>query len=135
MALGTCCICREILAKYKCPKCAVEYCLLACFKDTRHSHENIILPNSAPPPPPVSPPTKFDRIAADPVIQTLLSYKSLQVHLAVLARMLSDSAITNEPVAENRREIVNMRLCELRMGGTEENELVEEFVQRVLELV
>lgn len=77
----------------------------------------------------------FAQIANDPVIKSLLKYKSLQVHLGVLIKLAADSQFTNEPLAENRREIANMRLCELRMGGSEENELVEEFVERVLSLM
>lgn len=53
----------------------------------------------------------------------------------MVVKLLSDSLITKEPLAENRREIANMRLCELRMGGSEENELVEEFISRVLHLM
>lgn len=76
----------------------------------------------------------FARVAADSQIKTLLSIKSLQIHLAVLLKLLEDSLLTNEAMAENRREIANMRLCELRMGGSEENLLIEEFVHRVLEV-
>lgn len=76
----------------------------------------------------------FAKMAQDPQIKSLLSCKSLQVHLAVLIKLLEDSLLTNEPMAENRREIANMRLCELRKGGKEENSLIEEFVERILQL-
>lgn len=143
MALGICGICSENQAKYKCPKCIVEYCSLACFKSEKHSHDAV--PESAKPPSPkpadttaVSinesqmPQSIFEKIAEDPIIRSLLQYKSLQIHLSILLKLLLDSLLTREPIYENRKEIVNMRLCDLRIGGPEENELVEEFVQRVL---
>lgn len=142
MALGTCSICHKAQAKYKCPKCSIEYCSLPCFKDPAHDHEGIATtkdhgPSSLAPAPVPLPltPTLYESVAADPVIKSLLGYKSLQVHLAVVLRLLSDSRITSEPLAENRREIANLRLCELRTNGAHENVLVEEFVQRVLFLM
>ena len=86
-------------------------------------------------PKPIQPkesPPIFEKIANDPIIRSLLKYKSLQTHLQILLKLLLDSLLTREPIFENRKEIVNMRLCDLRIGGPEENELVEEFVQRVL---
>ncbi|OBA24179.1 hypothetical protein METBIDRAFT_10343 [Metschnikowia bicuspidata var. bicuspidata NRRL YB-4993] len=146
MALGTCAICTENQAKYKCPTCSVDYCSLVCFKNAKHSHFSITKPaleERPVSPRPVSPVPReigqtltqiFEKIARDPVIKSLLQYKALQVHLSILLKLLLDSLLTREPIYENRKEIVNMRLCELRMGGPEENELVEEFVQRVLYL-
>lgn len=140
MAFGTCTICTANEAKYKCPKCAIVYCSLPCFKDPKHVHE-APEPTTLPTSPKVleeapEEDSKFALIAQDPVIKTLLAQKALRVHLAVLLKLLNDSLLTREPILENRKEIVNMRLCNLRMGGgPEENELVEEFVQRVMELV
>lgn len=148
MSLGECTVCLKEQAKYRCPKCPVKYCSLTCFKSPAHSHDSV---ESAPgdsdsgksgetekpaqaPAQPAEEPTAYQKIAADPVIQQLLKYKSLQVHIAVIVKLLTDSSITNEPLAENRREIANMRLCDLRIGGQEENELIEEFVGRVIEL-
>lgn len=148
MALDICSICHQSQAKYKCPKCSVEYCSLACFKNPTHDHLAIVVTSTASPTNsdsiiegtndrPAESSTSsdiFDSIASDPVIKSLLGYKSLQVHLAVILKLLSDSKLTNEPLAENRREIANMRLCDLRTNGSQENTLVEEFVQRVLHL-
>lgn len=142
MALGKCAICAENDAKYKCPKCSIAYCSLPCFKNTKHDHLNVVTTEGASEPIAKVPQAKsatssqllFESVAEDPVIKSLLGYKSLQVHLAVVLRLLSDSRITNEPLAENRREIANLRLCDLRTNGVHENELVEEFVQRVLYL-
>lgn len=133
-------MCLKEQAKYRCPKCPVKYCSLVCFKSPSHSHD-VVEETTAPQgyeksgePVKDDEPTINQKIANDPVIQSLLKYKSLQVHIAVIIKLLTDSSITNEPLAENRREIANMRLCDLRMGGAEENELVEEFVSRVIEL-
>lgn len=168
MALGKCTICTGNQAKYKCPKCLVEYCSVKCFKDPKHAHKeaetgeksestgpavttgindpndqnasfdssNILTSGSQADPQTDHKATShmFEKIAQDPVVKSLLGYKLLQVHFAVLLRILSDSRITNEPLAENRKEIANLRLCELRVNGAHENELVEEFVQRVLYL-
>lgn len=134
-------MCLKEQAKYRCPKCPVTYCSLTCFKSPSHSHESQAEETRSEKPVVASAPAESpstvsinQKIAEDPVINQLLKYKSLQVHLAVIVKLLNDSSITNEPLAENRREIANMRLCDLRMGGAEENELVEEFVTRIIEL-
>lgn len=156
--LGQCSICREKQANYKCPRCLTPYCSLPCYKSPQHVHEeaprnaeddkisevtkteineeNLASDNKASDPAaPISAKEQlFVKIAQDPQIKTLLSSKSLQVHLAVIFKLLEDSLLTNEPMAENRREIANMRLCELRKGGKEENSLIEEFVERILQL-
>lgn len=145
MSLGECTVCLKEQAKYRCPKCPVKYCSLTCFKSPAHSHDSVeTAPTSREsgeteepvqaPPQPADELSVYQKIANDPIIQQLLKYKSLQVHIAVIIKLLTDSSITNEPLAENRREIANMRLCDLRIGGQEENELVEEFVGRVIEL-
>lgn len=146
MALGLCSICSKNDANYKCPRCLIVYCSLPCYKSPQHTHDSESPPKSepskpeAPEKPPLSPSGSdpkdhlLAKIAEDPQIKALLATKSLQVHLAVIVKLLEDSLLTNEPMAENRHEIANMRLCELRMGGPNENSVVEEFVQRVLQL-
>lgn len=154
---GNCSICNQKKANYKCPKCLIGYCSLVCYKDPSHSHEPKELAAKGEPTAveseiqetakqetehtespkddkAISSPKEklFERIAQDPQIKSMLSCKSLQVHLAVIVKLLEDSLLTNEPMSENRREIANMRLCELRMGGASQNVLVEEFVQRIL---
>lgn len=156
MPLGQCQVCGIQEARYKCPKCYVPYCTLACFKSPLHSHDGReSSPPSAPPAPGVGLSISHDslsgssdneaskttashlllqKIAEDRQIKAMLAYKSLRAHLSVLLKLMLDSSITKEPIFDNRKEIANMRLCELRMGGAEENELVEEFVQRVVKL-
>lgn len=131
--MGLCDICTAADAKYKCPACEVPYCLIKCYKSELHKHEE--KPKVAPSPPPEKPPSQFDLIANDKRVKKLLGENSLQVHLGILVKILTDSDVTNEPIAENRRDLANMRLCSLRKGGSEVNELVEEFCQLVVELL
>ena len=66
----------------------------------------------------------------------MLKFKSLQFHLSVILKIINDASITGESVLENRKEIANLKLTNLRSGGyTEQNELVEDFVERVLFLL
>lgn len=152
--LGQCSICTEKTANYKCPKCLIVYCSLACYKSPDHKHEvsetrndiskdpvtdsvtdsGLVTNSSLAELDPKNKNYLFSKIAQDPQIKSLLACKALQVHLAVLVRLLEDSLLTNEPMAENRREIANMRLCELRKGGCNENSLIEEFVERLLQV-
>lgn len=140
--LGTCGICKEVEAKYKCPKCLIVYCSLACYKNEElHSHQNLDLKNiTRSEPLPVeknvnSIPNKFDKILNDPQILSMLNMKSLQFHLLTLIKIMSDPSITNEPTMENRRDVAKLKLADLRKGGKEENELVEEFIERFLLLI
>lgn len=142
MALGQCTICCDNQAKYKCPKCPAQYCSLSCYKAPSHVHDEVTetpnLENVETVKPDLSDkriPSKFEKVLADPTIQNFLKYKSLKVHLAIIAKILEDSSLTNEPLAVNRKDIANMRLCDLRKGGSEENELVEEFVARTLQIL
>lgn len=143
--MTACAFCPE-QSKYKCPQCKAPYCSLGCYKSASHTHDAETTATPTPQTAQAEPgdnngsagqtqaQNPFDAIIQDPEIKGLLSEKTLQVHLAVILRILQDLLITNEPMADNRREIANMRLCELRVGGLEENVLVEQFVQRVLEL-
>lgn len=156
MAQGKCFFCTNA-AKYKCPKCAAGYCSVACFKSEQHVHpagESLQHGQDRQDQSSQNDPSQITetvhtaqseqardegsldlaKIADDPVIKKLLTYKALHVHLSVILKLLNDSLLTNEPLAESRKEIANMRLCDVRIGGPEENELVEEFVLRVLEL-
>lgn len=151
--LGLCGICRDREAKYKCPKCLVVYCSIVCFKQ----HQKVLVPAS----PPViddvdlqvestktddikntenimdsqttEAPSKFQSMLADPQIQGLLREPSLQFHLHTLTSILHDTSVVNDN-RENRLAIANMKLCDLRMGGIEENLLIEEFIARILSL-
>ena len=77
----------------------------------------------------------FDRILEDPQIQYYLKFPSLKHHLSAIISILTDQQVSGEYTAEGRQYVALKKLRELRKGGREENELVEEFVLRVLELL
>lgn len=133
-----CGICHVNESKYKCPKCTVNYCSLPCFKDPKHTHDEVIeknIPDHKAETKLTEPEGKFDKLLNDSQIQSMLKYKSLQFHLSVIMKIINDSTITGEPMLENRKEIANLKLTNLRSGGLEENELIEDFVDRVLFLL
>lgn len=78
---------------------------------------------------------KFETLLADPQIQYFLKQESLRIHLKSIFDILENSRLSNEHSAEGRRAVALKKLRELRVGGREANELVEEFVLRVLELL
>lgn len=77
----------------------------------------------------------YARIASDTQIQSMLKFKSLQFHLSVILKILDDPQVSGEQTSAGRREVANAKLTQLREGGVEENELVEDFVVRVLEMM
>mmetsp|Transcript_1794 Transcript_1794/g.1952 ORF Transcript_1794/g.1952 Transcript_1794/m.1952 type:complete len:142 (-) Transcript_1794:2571-2996(-) len=134
-----CGICNVSESKYKCPKCNVNYCSIVCFKDSSHTHESIEEKKTQTEDPKVlikdEPVIKFDKLLNDPQIHSMLKYKSLQFHLSVILKIINDPSLTGESVLENRKEIANLKLTNLRSGGSEQNELVEDFVERILFLL
>lgn len=79
--------------------------------------------------------SRFDRVLEDEQIKSMLKFKALQFHLLVILKIMKDPGFLSENSTEGRREIANMKLTGLRSGGREENEIVEEFVERVLFLM
>lgn len=133
-----CGICSVQEAKYRCPKCSVQYCSLLCFKSEAHVHtENTEKPAEEPvvADQPVSTNSIYERIAQDEQIRSMLRYDSLKFHLSVICQILDDPQLSGESTASARREVANAKLTQLREGGVEENELVEDFVSRVLYLM
>ncbi|ODV78973.1 uncharacterized protein CANTADRAFT_51707 [Suhomyces tanzawaensis NRRL Y-17324] len=155
-----CGICHEAEAKYRCPHCPTHYCSLVCFKSEQHTqiHQNSQsqpdqLVKEASPAPRQSheeEPSLFEKIASDGVIRAMLKEEALQFHLHTLLQILNDASLTGNSksggansgkmasqatlATEDRLSIMNMKLSDLRVGGIEENSLVEEFVDRVLKL-
>jgi len=86
-----------------------------------------------PSPDTTEPMTKFDKLLQDDQIEYLLKQPALQFHLLSIITILQDGFINNLN-QEQKLEVMNLKLNDLRKGGVEQNELVEEFVQRVLEL-
>ncbi|KAI5955158.1 HIT1 [Candida jiufengensis] len=137
-----CQICNDQESKYKCPKCKIVYCSIKCYKSELHKHEEVEEQNIREKPPLENleekpqeslEETKFDKILKDQQIQYLLKQPSLQFHLLSILTIIKDGFINNLNY-DQKLEVMNIKLNDLRTGGVEENELVEEFVQRVLEL-
>ncbi|WLF80133.1 HIT domain protein [Lodderomyces elongisporus] len=80
-----------------------------------------------------TPLSKFDKILADEQIKNLLKEPVLQFHLVTILSIIQEGFIRNLN-HEQKLEVMNLKLTDLRAGGVEENEIVEEFVQRVLDL-
>lgn len=152
-----CTICNLKSKNYKCPKCYISYCSIECYKSKDHLKEhnqifdekkinietgiketiedNLTSIHS-------EKELKFAKILEDKKIKYLLKDKVLQFHLLTLIKILIDPTVTkvnhklkfNDQHNDNFKEksliIMNLKLNDLRAGGIEENEVVEEFVQR-----
>lgn len=148
-----CQICTENESKYKCPTCMINYCGLVCYKSESHKHDEtrtepeltiddeIIsdeinhsdLSNTSFSTAQIQ---LFTKIIEDDIIKQFLQEDTLQFHLSVLIKILHNHNNIIEPKAVNdTRMVMNLKLLNLRLGGIEENELVEEFVQRILFLI
>ncbi|RCK58971.1 Protein HIT1 [Candida viswanathii] len=137
-----CGICETQESKYKCPKCSIAYCSIACYKSPDHSHENITTttPTTTTKPelkiPNVQEHDKFGRILQDIEIRYFLKEPSLQIHLLTIIKILNDPSFTQKNLTiEQKQDVANLKINDLRTGGVEENKLVEEFIQRVLYLI
>ncbi|EGW35096.1 uncharacterized protein SPAPADRAFT_58239 [Spathaspora passalidarum NRRL Y-27907] len=136
-----CGLCQEQESKYKCPKCKVPYCSIACYKSEAHKHEEKESNQSTPK---VNiaikqediTDNKYASVINDPQIKSMLREPALQVHLLTISKLLNeDSLIQGNVNYDQRLELVRLKLQDLRAGGIEENELVEEFIGRVLQLL
>ena len=142
-----CGICQVEQSKYKCPKCSIAYCSLTC-KSESHTHDNLptVTDTTSQPPQQQQQTTttttttpgddKFLKLLQDDQIKYLLNQPSLQFHLLSIIKILIDPTFTpKNSNIEQKLDIANLKLNDLRIGGIEQNELVEEFVQRCLELM
>lgn len=135
MPLGTCTICTSEQAKYKCPKCDVQYCSIKCFKSPNHKHDETTLDSkptqtSAPSLEP-SNDSKYSYIFNDEKVKYMLSFKSLQIHLQSIYSIMKNESIP----FEKKIDQANEKLTSLRSTGSQENELVEEFCQYITHLL
>lgn len=146
-----CAICNLAQAKYKCPKCSIQYCSSVCYKSASHAlidkeyddYHDSTKDRDEPKFSSLNASEKlvdnkerfYEIIAEDEQIKSMLKVKALQFHLSTIIQILGDERLTNEPTMEGRRDIAKKKLCNLRSGGFEENELVEEFVHRILYLI
>lgn len=140
-----CGICQVEQSKYKCPKCSIAYCSLTCYKSEIHTHDYLptVTDTTSQPPQQQQQTTtttpgddRFLKLLQDDQIKYLLNQPSLQFHLLSIIKILIDPTFTpKNSNIEQKLDIANLKLNDLRIGGIEQNELVEEFVQRCLELM
>ncbi|EEQ45209.1 conserved hypothetical protein [Candida albicans WO-1] len=140
-----CGICQVEQSKYKCPKCSIAYCSLTCYKSEIHTHDYLptVTDTTSQPPQQQQQTTtttpgddRFSKLLQDDQIKYLLNQPSLQFHLLSIIKILIDPTFTpKNSNIEQKLDIANLKLNDLRIGGIEQNELVEEFVQRCLELM
>ncbi|CAI5759469.1 unnamed protein product [Candida verbasci] len=135
-----CQICNTNESKYKCPKCNIPYCSLACYKSESHKEpEQIEKPksNKIEIASDINSNSKFDKFLKDSKIQYLLNEPVLQFHLLTLVKILNDDQgnfVSKGLNHDQKLDVLNLKLQDLRAGGVEENEAIEEFVQRIFEL-
>ncbi|SCU86132.1 LAME_0D04654g1_1 [Lachancea meyersii CBS 8951] len=138
-----CQICSVEDSRYKCPKCAIRYCSLACFKNTEkhvhyeHTTEQKPVPEVAlgkQETPMLNSEEFNDVYQKSPEIQELLTYNTVKFHLAKVHRILSvgsgavGSSDTNLS-SEAKQQLAVDYLNTLRYGGVHYNEAIEEFCQ------
>lgn len=133
-----CGICHEEAAKYRCPRCSVKYCSLACYKDTeRHNDEQKENIKEASP---IEEEKSEVTIDLTPELRELLRYNTVKFHLAKVYRILkADSGDTRDPsssmTTDMKRQLAIDYLNTLRVGGIHHNEAIEEFCVHALEFI
>ncbi|SCW00765.1 LAFE_0C11496g1_1 [Lachancea fermentati] len=143
-----CQICKQQLSKYKCPKCAVRYCSLACFKNQeKHIHDESTVKEQKPiekKPEDVTKqlhtPKYNEMLQRSDKLRELLQYNTVKFHLAKVYKILnagtgalgsSDTQLSTEMKQQLAVDYLNT----LRYGGIHYNEAVEEFCQICIELI
>lgn len=150
-----CDICKEKESKYTCPKCNSKYCSLVCFKSEKHQKldktrseeqsakiEEIVETTDAVTDSPKKDETiESEAVIEDPLLvelsknpqfQNYITSPVLQFHILTVLEILNNVSLTNEYSRDGRLEIASRKLNNLRLGGSEENEYVEEFVTWIL---
>lgn len=145
-----CEVCEINTAKYKCPKCSVSYCTLACYKAIKnHPHvtEESFVGKSATSDAKNGSVVGKPRLASDalneiyqtsPELQDLLRYNTVKFHLSKVYKILKTSAAdvgdkSSAMTKDSRRELASNYLNTLRYGGVHFNEAIEEFCQYSLQ--
>ncbi|CEP63177.1 Hit1p LALA0_S07e04148g [Lachancea lanzarotensis] len=139
-----CQICSAQDSKYKCPKCGVRYCSLACFKNAeKHVHDEQTTESkeesktlSEKVELPVLKTAELDTIYRESAeIQQLLKYNTVKFHLAKVYRILGARSETtggskgSDLSSEAKQQLAVDYLNALRYGGVHFNEAIEEFCQ------
>lgn len=130
--------------KYTCPKCKAKYCSLKCFKSEKHIEMDTKTAQEEPKPESPTEEPKVEQDSGDqgptedPMINALIKddrfqyyMKSpqLQLHLLTIVEILNNVSLTNEYSADGRREIASKKINNLRLGGAEPNEWMNEFFE------
>ncbi|QLQ82652.1 hypothetical protein HG537_0H04150 [Torulaspora globosa] len=142
MDSATCGICHEKPAKYKCPKCCVKYCSLACYKDTdRHKdNEPKIADTTVEATRDSTSVEDEDSLQLTPELKELLRYNTVKFHLGKVYRILKTDVGDNSDgscamTTDMKRQLAIDYLNTLRYGGIHHNEAIEEFCEHSLKLV
>lgn len=138
------CVEDEKQAKYKCPACKSPYCSVLCFKShklkcTSPQNEDTELKNKRAEEVKedaagLTENPQFSRIFKNERVKALLSSEGVQKHLKLLYEIMNDPNISGENNSEGRRIVALKKLRELRKGGREGNEAIEELVCEVTKL-
>lgn len=75
----------------------------------------------------------LNELVKNDVFQEYISSPVLQFHILTVLEILNDVSLTNEYSKDGRLEIASRKLNNLRSGGAEENEYVEEFITFLLD--
>lgn len=134
-----CGICHEQPAKYRCPKCSVRYCSLACYKDIERHNDEQREPAEQASENREELPSSTDKptLNLSPELQELLRYNTVKFHLAKVYRILkADVGDSRDPSAnmttDMKRQLAIDYLNTLRVGGIHHNEAIEEFCEHSL---
>lgn len=172
--LGDCLVCNNSqAAKYKCPRCYIPYCSLACGKAHKEScsdkgpstdgpasgaaggqttlvakvgeNEQKDTATSGPVAAAAAEDDDgdedqdldpfYESVLEDDSVSKLVQYRAVQEHLKTVFGILTDPKISGEWTREGRRAAALRKLTELRFGGMEANEVVEEFCGKVTEVM
>lgn len=139
-----CSICNVKESKYTCPTCLCKYCSLACFKSDKHkemdqiaTEKKVKLEESNVDVTESSSTNAEEQVIDDPMLaklsqntqfQEYISSPVLQFHILTVLEILDNISLTNEYSKDGRTQIASRKLNDLRKGGLEENEYVEEFI-------
>lgn len=140
-----CGICGENESKYTCPKCLSKYCSLACFKSAKHvemdekkselkenvKEEEKQVESTTAPQAEIDDPM-VAALVKEPQFQEYIQSPIIQFHLFTILEIMENVSLTNEYSRDGRLEIASRKLNNLRTGGVEENEYMEEFVEWLL---
>lgn len=137
-----CGICQENPAKYRCPKCSVKYCSLACYKNTeRHKDDEPKTEETADDDQEdVRAGVNKTPLDLTPELKELLQYNTVKFHLGKVYRILkTDISDTSDPsfnmTTDMKRQLAIDYLNTLRYGGIHHNEAIEEFCEHSLKLI